>query len=109
MSAVYLPFKGMMPYVSSLLLCQHETFFFLDANGRDAVGKYLYSLRGKPKLQNCLPGGNAGKKITAGHRPKTDQKAGMAVYVLNSPDIKPTRAREIELYLALFFFVCVKL
>ena len=47
----------------------------------------------------------AGKKITAGHRPKTDQKAGMAVYLLNSPDIKPTRAREIELYLALFFCV----
>ena len=36
-----------------------------------------------------------GKKITAGHRPKTDQKAGMAVYLHNSPDIKPTRAREI--------------
>ena len=51
----------------------------------------------------------AGKKITAGHRPKTDQKGGMAVYLLNSPDIKPTRAREIELYLALLFFVCVKL
>ena len=39
----------------------------------------------------------SGKKITAGHRPKTDQKAGMAVYLLNSPDIKPTRAREINI------------
>ena len=41
-----------------------------------------------------------GKKITAGHRPKTDQKAGMAVYLLNSQDIKPTRACTV------FFFVC---
>ena len=43
----------------------------------------------------------AGKKITAGHRPKTDQKAGMAVYLLNSPDIKPTRSEQ-----AAVFFVC---
>ena len=42
-----------------------------------------------------------GKKITAGHRPKTDQKAGMTVYLLNSPDIKPTRAREINIELKL--------
>ena len=35
-----------------------------------------------------------GKKITAGHRPKTDQKAGMAVYLLNSPDIKPTSSSQ---------------
>ena len=36
---------------------------------------------------------HSGKKITAGHRPKTDPKAGMAVHLLNSPDIKPTRAK----------------
>ena len=61
----------------------------------------------KSYRMSCLGGlAIAGKKITAGHRPKTDQKAGMAVYLLNSPDIKPTRAREIELYLALFFCVC---
>ena len=41
-------------------------------------------------------GGAAGKKITAGHQPKTDQKDGMAVYLLNSPNIKPTRARDLE-------------
>ena len=37
----------------------------------------------------------SGKKISAGHRPKTNPKAGMAVYLLNSLDIKPTRAGDI--------------
>ena len=41
----------------------------------------------------------AGKKITAGHRPKTDQKAGMAVYLLNLPDIQPIMTREDRLAL----------
>ena len=51
-----------------------------------------------------------GKKITAGHRPKTDQKAGIAIYLLNSPDIKPTRPREYLVSCTVFFLcVCVKL
>ena len=43
-------------------------------------------------------GGGAGKKIIAGHRPKTDPKAGIAIYLLNSysPDIKQSQ-RDIEL------------